>query len=804
MSTRDQKVNIFLKKFLTQQQITTNFLDYLLKHSTDNLSQIFPDQGIFQGGLISAFGTDQFEIQIPTIGTDGQGHILNLDPTWAGVKFENENGADYHIGLRYNEIYQETEVNVRTGQIEYTFIEEQIGELAEPDAIVDNGTTLTFTIDGITEAGVSNAGRTVGVWLKTAVGQADAFFQGTVVWDGSNNKIETTHLLGQTAGLVSTDTTDYQVFLYGPTIKRNTDLSLDPSITYLGKITGSGAGTTPSVTDQRDMRVLFSCSDIGPIGDSTKMMITGGGLVTWDLSTETLIWSDTINIIMPNRSFNFNIAANTVNNLEDGDTLYFQRDETGGTKVLVKVPSNSVPNTTFAEPLVVRDGNNIYFRYGALELKGDASTTQGRINDITQDLLTFMGADSESDSDPNYSSAAIVTQGNPLVDAISELDAQLNAIVWEEPQEEHFVVVGAPQTNFIAVTMSWSPTITHKDIVVYVNGRKQRPDTGGTNLYDYRKVNGTEIEFSYAVPIDATVTIRRERRGGAPIGGGEANTASNIGTGSGQIFAQKVGVDLQMRNIKAGSGITVTQVGSDIIINAIGTGGPGPYFNRLVTNQPGSVCNIGQDYNVGTEKLDVWRNGLHLILSPTIGDAVDRYTEATNNSIAVGLDSVTDDVYQFVNMDSTPTYRNIVTGVTGTLLTIPTYVTGTNQLRVYRNGLLMNAAGLGDAVDQYIETDSTHITLAQAAVSTDVFVIHAFSVTPNFREDKTGLTGSVISLTNSYDLGDDGLLVFRNGILLFNSAILGNAADRYSETTTTSITLAEPAQADEVFTFIDK
>lgn len=49
---------------------------------------------------------------------------------------------------------------------------------------------------------------------------------------------------------------------------------------------------------------------------------------------------------------------------------------------------------------------------------------------------------------------------------------------------------------------------------------------------------------------------------------GEANTATNRGTGEGSVFYTKAGVDLQFRTIKAGSNISITQNSNEITVNA--------------------------------------------------------------------------------------------------------------------------------------------------------------------------------------------------------------------------------------------
>ena len=52
---------------------------------------------------------------------------------------------------------------------------------------------------------------------------------------------------------------------------------------------------------------------------------------------------------------------------------------------------------------------------------------------------------------------------------------------------------------------------------------------------------------------------------------GEVNTGSNLGTGSG-VYAQKVGSDLQFKSLKQGSNVSITSDANEITINATNTG----------------------------------------------------------------------------------------------------------------------------------------------------------------------------------------------------------------------------------------
>lgn len=89
--------------------------------------------------------------------------------------------------------------------------------------------------------------------------------------------------------------------------------------------------------------------------------------------------------------------------------------------------------------------------------------------------------------------------------------------------------------------------------------------TEGDARYERGLTAGTNITIDRTNP-DAPVI---NASGG---GSGEANTASNVGTGAG-VYKAKVGVDLRLRTILAGANITITENADDITIAASGGGG---------------------------------------------------------------------------------------------------------------------------------------------------------------------------------------------------------------------------------------
>lgn len=95
------------------------------------------------------------------------------------------------------------------------------------------------------------------------------------------------------------------------------------------------------------------------------------------------------------------------------------------------------------------------------------------------------------------------------------------------------------------------------------------------------KWNGTAFSGSWGCATDNS-------------GGGEANTASNLGAGAGNVFKGKVGADLQFRSIKAGSPrVNITQDASNqIVIDVPVPTLPSLSCVRRTSSSPGGVCGL--------------------------------------------------------------------------------------------------------------------------------------------------------------------------------------------------------------------
>jgi hypothetical protein len=111
------------------------------------------------------------------------------------------------------------------------------------------------------------------------------------------------------------------------------------------------------------------------------------------------------------------------------------------------------------------------------------------------------------------------------------------------------------ENDSITIFNNQNRTIFRTDTIANVQ------NAGGTPIGNLQDV----VLYLSKIVVRGTSVTQADAAGG----GGEVNTASNVGAGDG-VFKQKVGVDLEFKSLVAGTGITLTPGTDDITIDASG------------------------------------------------------------------------------------------------------------------------------------------------------------------------------------------------------------------------------------------
>ncbi len=133
-------------------------------------------------------------------------------------------------------------------------------------------------------------------------------------------------------------------------------------------------------------------------------------------------------------------------------------------------------------------------------------------------------------------------------------------------------IVNASSPRFIAIDY----TLTSPADVFYLKGAITVSGNSGMLIYDASGNTSSTLTLDDDVPYvlhrfpKTGFNWRVVELGGGGVQPGEANTASNVGSGSG-VFARKSGVDLEFKSLIAGSNLSFVEGTDDITINAAGT-----------------------------------------------------------------------------------------------------------------------------------------------------------------------------------------------------------------------------------------
>jgi len=232
-----------------------------------------------------------------------------------------------------------------------------------------------------------------------------------------------------------------------------------------------------------------------------------------------------------------------------------------------------------------------------------------------------------------------------------------------------------------------------------------------------------------------------------------------------------------------------------IEVCCVGTGAP-TIYERHVATAGQTVFDLSSVYDIGKNALQVYRNGNR----QTIGASND-YQETDSDTVTFNAGLGAGDEVVFMQFSggakNVITARQDFTSTAGqTVYNLNfTYRPGYDDILVYSGGILQTVGGGND----YVETDSDTITFNSGRALNErvtVLTVGANDAGVVGLYEKHTATGgqTVFNLSGTYIVGTHCLLVFKNGVLL-------EVGDDYTETNSTTVTLAVGANLNDKLIF---
>lgn len=160
-------------------------------------------------------------------------------------------------------------------------------------------------------------------------------------------------------------------------------------------------------------------------------------------------------------------------------------------------------------------------------------------------------------------------------------------------------------------------------------------------------------------------------------GAGEVNTASNLGTAEG-VFAAKVGADLRLKSLRAGSGMSLSSDGNEITFNA-----------TAVSGEVNTAANIGGGQGIYDSKV-----GAELRLRSLVAGSGIALTGSAGNPITISSTVTPGETNTGVNLG---TANGVYASKTGSALNFKSLRAGTGvTMDVSSTEITINSTGAGE------------------------------------------------------------------------------------------------------------